>query len=81
MRIIIGLLIIAAGALITIFNEKVFAIVGRVDWAEDKLGPGGSHFFFQIVGVIIAFIGMTVTFNFFGPIVMTVLGPLFPNKL
>ena len=62
-RIILGLILIAIGAVITIKYRKVYQLLGRSAWAEKWLGPGQSSFFYQLVGIVISILGMIITTN------------------
>ena len=35
-----------------------FRMFGRIAWAEDKLGGGGTRFFLKILGLLIIFLGI-----------------------
>jgi len=60
-KIIIGLLIVVAGALMTIKSAWFLKNFGRVNWAEDKFSfEGGTRFFYKILGIIIVFLGLFV---------------------
>ncbi|MBU0646529.1 hypothetical protein KJ611_03625 [Patescibacteria group bacterium] len=62
-RILLGLAIMAAGFLIVWKSEMVFSWVGRIDWAEMKLGSGGTRTFIKLIGLLVAFIGIFVATN------------------
>jgi len=60
-KIIIGLLIVVAGALMTIKSAWCLKNFGRLNWAEDKFpSEGGTRFFYKILGIIIVFLGLFV---------------------
>lgn len=80
MRYILGLALIVGGALMTIYFEKVYETFGAVDWGEKFFGTGGSRTYYQLLGVIIAIIGMIILFNFHGAILFGLFGSLFPNR-
>lgn len=46
---------------------------GSVEWAEAKLGPGGTNLFYKCVGLFVVFIGFLVATNLWN----TFLGGLF----
>lgn len=57
MRYVISIIGIIIGALIVVYAEKIFQALGRVDWAEQKLGAeGGSRLFYKLVGIAIIFV-------------------------
>lgn len=57
-RIIIGLLIMAVGFLMVWKTTGFQSITGRIAWAEEKLGGGGTNTFLKILGVLIVFLGV-----------------------
>ena|GEM_PF-491337 len=60
-RILLGLLLVAAGSVIVIKAEAIYNFFGPVQWAEDKLGSeGGSRLFYKIIGILIIFLGFSV---------------------
>ena len=78
MRVVLGLILVVIGALITIFNEGMLETFGRVGFAEEHFSTsGGSRLFYQLLGVVVAFVGMTVTFNLFDKILYAILAPVF----
>jgi hypothetical protein len=66
MKYIVGLLIIAAGTFMVWRTDWMMKNFGRVAWAEQKLGNGGTWSFYKILGVggiILALLIMTGTFT------------------
>ncbi len=56
MRIILGLLGVALGALIVIKSEAIYRAFGAIPWAEAHLGAeGGSRLFYQLFGIAVIF--------------------------
>jgi len=59
--IILGLIIIAIGAILIIKTEWFLENFGRMSWFEDKLGSeGGSRFGYKILGIAAIFIGIVL---------------------
>ncbi len=59
MRIVVGLLIMAAGALIIIKTEWFLRNFGRIEWFENNFGSdGGTRLGYKLIGFIIIFIGI-----------------------
>lgn len=57
--IILGLLIIAVGALLAIKTDWFLQNFGRISWFEDKFGSeGGSRLGYKLVGFVAIFIGI-----------------------
>lgn len=63
MRVILGLLGVALGALIVIKSEAVYRAFGAIPWAEEHLGAeGGSRLFYQLFGlavILLSFLYLT----------------------
>ncbi len=77
MSFIIGLIMVIAGALITIKSEKVFEFFGRIDFFEDKLASsGGSRFGYKLLGILIFFLGVLTMTGLIGGFLEFVLSPL-----
>lgn len=62
-RIILGLIVMAIGFFFVKKTSVVFGWFGQVRWAEEKLGYGSSRFFWKVIGVIIAFMGIAIATN------------------
>jgi uncharacterized membrane protein len=73
-RVPVGIAIMIVGFLMVWKTETVLEWFGRVDWAEDKFGPGGSRFFWKLVGVLIIFIGIFVATNIISDILTSFAG-------
>jgi hypothetical protein len=79
--IILGLIIIAVGALLVIKTEWFLQNFGRLSWFEDKLGSdGGSRLGYKLLGIAAIFIGIIFmsgnSANFF----TWLLSPLIPKQ-
>lgn len=44
-------------------TEVVLSWFGQVPFAEQKFGPGGSRFFYKLLGIAVTFIGIFVATN------------------
>jgi len=61
MRFLWGFLVVAAGYLIVWKRDWLLRNFGRIDWAEEHLGlQGGSRIFYQLLGIGIIFIGLSI---------------------
>ncbi|NIV04279.1 MAG: hypothetical protein GWN59_06695 [Calditrichae bacterium] len=78
-RIIIGVIILAVGALMVIKTESFLKIFGRVQWAEVKLG-GGSRLFYKLLGIVGILIGFLVITNMWQMPIIWIFGPLFGQR-
>ncbi len=60
-RVLIGILITAAGFVMIWKSEWFLRNFGRVEWAEEHLAlQGGSRLFYQLLGTIIILVGLFV---------------------
>lgn len=60
-QIILGILIMAAGAGMVIKTEWLVNNFGRMAWFEDKLGTeGGTRLGYKLIGILAIFIGIIV---------------------
>jgi hypothetical protein len=62
-RIPIGLVVMVVGFYMVKNTDVLMAWFGRVPFAEDKLGAGGSRLFYKLLGIVIAFIGIFIATN------------------
>ncbi len=77
-RILIGLGIAALGAFMVIKTFMVVDLFGAVDWAEQKLGGGGTNLFYKAVGLLFIFIGFMVATNLWNSFLQSTLGSILP---
>ena len=78
MRILAGIAIAAAGALVSIYNIKLVRTFGRINWAEKYLGmEGGTELFYVLLGILISFIGFANMFGLWEGILYAILKPIF----
>jgi len=77
MHIILGIIVIAVGAVITIKSEWMLANFGRIQFFEEHLGvEGGSRLGWQLLGILIIFIGIMIFANLIGGFLNWMLSPL-----
>jgi hypothetical protein len=82
MKIIFGIILSVIGASMSIYNEKVFGMFGRVPFAEKYFeSAGGSRLFYVALGVITVFIGFTLIFNLYDQLMSFILGPLIRTQI
>jgi len=62
-RIPLGLLVMVAGFYMVQKTEVLMSWFGEVPFAEAKFGPGGSRFFYKLLGVLVSFIGIFIATN------------------
>lgn len=73
-RILLGFIIAGIGFLITWKSEWLLHNFGRVQWAEENLGGGGSRLFFKLLGIAIIFIGYAIITNLMTSILESFVG-------
>jgi hypothetical protein len=77
-RIIIGSIIIAAGAFIVIKAEWFHQNFGAIPWAEQHLHTeGGSRMMYKLIGILIIVIGMMAALNLMQALLIGIFGKLF----
>ncbi len=77
MKYVIALIVVVIGSLMVIKTEWFLQNFGTSDWAEAKLGGGGSRLMYKllgIAGIILAILGAT---GALGEIILSVFGSLF----
>ncbi|MBM5789875.1 hypothetical protein FJZ23_02185 [Candidatus Parcubacteria bacterium] len=62
-RIPLGLLVMVAGFYMVQKTEVLMSWFGEVPFAEAKFGPGGSRFFYKLLGVLVSFLGIFIATN------------------
>ena len=76
-HIILGMVIIGAGAVTTIKSEAMLNTFGRIGFFEKYLGTeGGSRLGYKLVGLLAIFIGILITTNMISGFLGWMLGPL-----
>ncbi len=63
LRVLLGLAIVVVGFLMVWKTDKFQTWVGQIDWAEQKLGSGGTRTFLKLLGAGVAFIGILIATN------------------
>ena len=63
LRIFVGLIVMVVGVLIVWKPTAIYEFTGPIEFAEEKLGTGGTYSFLKIIGVIITFIGIAIVTN------------------
>lgn len=63
LRVLLGLGVIVVGFFMVWKTTGFQDFFGANDWAERKLGPGGTNTFYKLLGVGVAFLGMLIATN------------------
>lgn len=77
MNFFIGLIGVAIGFLITWKTEWILQNFGRIDWAEEKLGGGGTRLFWKLFGIAVIFFSIGQMFGLWQDSLLNILTPLF----
>lgn len=80
-RVVIGVLLAGAGAFMVIKTETMLGWFGTVDWAEQKLGGGGTRLFYKLLGILVCFIGFMVATNLWNAFLEATLGSILPKGM
>lgn len=77
MNILIGFIILAAGALMVIKAEAFLRAFGRIDFFDHYLGTeGGSRLGYKLIGLFAIFISILIMTNMIGGFMEWVLSPI-----
>ena len=74
LRILLGLAVMIAGFLMVWKTEAIFSWTGQIDFAESKLGVGGTRLFLKIVGTGVVFLGIFIATNIISDILTAFAG-------
>lgn len=77
MQFFIGLMIMAIGVSMVVKTDSWLGFLGRNDWAEQKLGPGGSRLLYKIIGLFFCFFGILGITGLLNGFMTTTLGAIF----
>ena len=78
-RVLLGLSIAGVGLFFTIKTSSIVDMFGSVDWAEQKLGGGGTNLFYKLLGIVITLLGFIVATNFWNALLEATLGSILPR--
>lgn len=80
MKYVLGLLVIALGAVMVIKTEWFIENFGQSSWAEDKLGSGGSRLMYKLIGIAAIILSLMAMTGMLGEVILSVFGGLFGLK-
>lgn len=77
MKFLIGVIIVVVGALMTAKANKFLTFFGRIEFFETRFGTtGGSRFGYQVIGIILIFLGIITMTGLIGGFMGWALSPL-----
>lgn len=76
-RILIGAVIAAAGTFFVVKTQQVLDLFGTIEWAEQKLGGGGSRLFYKLLGIVFIIFGFIIITNLWNAFLEATLGSVF----
>ncbi len=79
LRILLGIAIAAAGFHMVWKTSFYLNFFGRMEWAQRKLGGGGSILLYKLVGIVVCFIGIMVATNLWDAFLKATLGSMIPG--
>ncbi|HAT03434.1 MAG TPA: hypothetical protein DCS29_01490 [Candidatus Magasanikbacteria bacterium] len=77
MKYILGGLVIVVGALMVIKTAWFVENFGHSEWAEAKLGGGGTHLMYKILGIVFIFGSLAAMTGLLGEMIIGIFGRLF----
>lgn len=75
-RIIIGLVLVAFGAVMVIYTQRFYDFFGSMNWADRYLGSGGSRLMYKFIGILVSCVGFMYMTNLWGAFLQATLGSL-----
>lgn len=79
MRYILGLIGVGVGFLVIWKSEWILVNFGRVDWAEEKFGMGGTRTFYKLIGLGIIIISFLYMGRVGGGLILRIFAPTLPR--
>lgn len=79
MNFIIGLIGVVIGFLITWKTDWILENFGHLEWAEEKLGAGGTRLFWKLFGIVVIFFSIGQMFGLWHQTIINLLTPLFSS--
>jgi hypothetical protein len=80
-RILVGLLLVAIGFVFVWKTSKFIETFGSIDWADQKLGGGGTYLVYKTLGIIIIFVGFLWATNLWQAFLEATLGSILPKSI
>ena len=80
LRILIGIVVAAIGFVFVWKTRKFMETFGSIDWADAKLGGGGTMLVYKCIGLIFIFVGFMVATNLWNAFLEATLGSIIPKQ-
>lgn len=80
-RLIVGLGVAGLGTLIVMKTHALIDFIGSSDWAETKLGGGGTNLLYKAIGLLLIFVGFLVATNLWNSFLDSTLGSIIPTPV
>jgi len=77
MKYFLGILAMALGALMVIYTQWFIENFGHSEWAEAKLGGGGTRLMYKVLGIVFIFIALAGMTGVLGPALIGIFSRLF----
>ncbi len=78
LKIIIGLIGIAAGFMLVWKSEWIYQNFGGIAWAEKHFGTeGGSRIFYKLIGIFVILVSILIMTGLIGGIIKAIFSRLF----
>jgi hypothetical protein len=78
-RIILGVVVFLMGIGIVWKTRTIVDFFGHMEWAERKLGGGGTYLMYKFVGILMSFVGMLIATNLWEAFLQATVGSIFPK--
>jgi len=75
-RILIGIILVALGALMVIKTSKFQDFFGEMAWSYKYLGAGGTRLMYKFIGMVLCLVGFMVMTNLWNAFLNATLGSL-----
>ena len=79
-NIFVGLALVAIGFVLVWKTGKFIEFFGTSDWADAKLGGGGTTLMYKFIGLVLIFVGFMWATNLWGAFLDATLGGLFVRQ-